>query len=121
MGVKLGRPARPVVAIVGDGSAMMTVQALWTAAASNIPAVYLVCNNRSYRILKVNMNIHRREILGEEIPEDFAGYVGMDFPVAPEYRWHSRGHWGLWLHGQRPGRNRAGNKEGVWNRAGQRY
>ena len=81
LGVKLGRPARPVVAIVGDGSAMMTVQALWTAAASNIPAVYLVCNNRSYRILKVNMNIHRQEILGEEIPENFAGYVGMDFPL----------------------------------------
>ena len=81
LGVKLALPDRPVVAVVGDGSAMMAVQALWTAAAYAIPAVYLICNNRSYRILKLNMNIHRREILGEELPEDFAGYVGMDFSL----------------------------------------
>ena len=81
LGVKLARPERPVVAVVGDGSAMMTVQGLWTAANYNIPTVYLVCNNRSYRILKLNMNIHRREILGEEVGADFEGYVGMDFPL----------------------------------------
>ena len=81
MGVKLARPDRPVITVVGDGSAMMTVQALWTAANYNIPTVYLVCNNRSYRILKLNMNIHRREILGEEVGENFEGYVGMDFPL----------------------------------------
>ena len=79
LGAKLALPHRPVLAVVGDGSAMMTVQALWTAASYNIPAVYLVCNNRSYRILKLNMNVHRREILGEEVGEDFEGYVGMDF------------------------------------------
>ena len=69
LGVKLAQPHRPVVAVVGDGSAMMTVQALWTAANYGIPAVYLVCNNRSYRILKLNMNIHRQEILGESVEE----------------------------------------------------
>ena len=81
LGVKLAQPHRPVVAVVGDGSAMMTVQALWTAANYDIPAVYLVCNNRSYRILKLNMNVHRQEILGEEVAEGFEGYVGMDFPL----------------------------------------
>ena len=81
LGVKLAQPHRPVVAVVGDGSAMMTVQALWTAANYEIPAVYLVCNNRSYRILKLNMNIHRQEILGESVEEGFEGYVGMDFPL----------------------------------------
>ena len=81
LGVKLAQPHRPVVAVVGDGSAMMTVQALWTAANYEIPAVYLVCNNRSYRILKLNMNIHRQEILGESVEEAFEGYVGMDFPL----------------------------------------
>ena len=40
MGVKLAHPERPVIAVVGDGSAMMTVQALWTAANENIPVVY---------------------------------------------------------------------------------
>ena len=78
MGVKLAHPGRPVVGIIGDGSAMMTVQALWTAAAYDIPAVYLICNNRSYRILKLNMNIYKDQILGEKPPEQ---YVGMDFPV----------------------------------------
>ena len=81
LGVKLANPDRPVVAIVGDGSAMMTVQGLWTAANYGIPTVYLVCNNRSYRILKINMDVHRREILGEEVGDDFEGYVGMDFPL----------------------------------------
>ena len=81
LGVKLAQRERPVVAVVGDGSAMMTVQALWTAANYNIPTVYLICNNRSYRILKLNMNIHRREILGQETGEDFEGYVGMDFAL----------------------------------------
>ena len=81
LGVKLAQPHRPVVAVVGDGSAMMTIQALWTAANYGIPAVYLVCNNRSYRILKLNMNIHRQEILGESVDAGFEGYVGMDFPL----------------------------------------
>ena len=81
LGVKLANPDRPVLAVTGDGSAMMTVQALWTAANYGIPTVYLVCNNRSYRILKVNMNVHQREILGREVGDGFEGYVGMDFPL----------------------------------------
>jgi benzoylformate decarboxylase len=78
LGVKLANPERPVIGIVGDGSAMMTVQALWTAANYNIPAVYIVCNNRSYRILKQNMNIYKTEILHEPVP---SSYVAMDFPL----------------------------------------
>jgi benzoylformate decarboxylase len=52
LGVKLAQPSRPVVALVGDGSAMYTNQALWTAAHDAIPAVYVIFNNASYRILK---------------------------------------------------------------------
>ena len=81
LGVKLANPDRPVLVVTGDGSAMMTVQALWTAANYGIPTVYLVCNNRSYRILKLNMNIHQQEILGRDIADGFEGYVGMDFPL----------------------------------------
>ena len=78
MGVKLARPDRPVIAVVGDGSAMMTVQALWTAANENIPVVYLICNNRSYRVLKINMDIYKTQVLQEERPSE---YLGMDFPL----------------------------------------
>src|SRR5262249_57993615 len=52
IGVKLALPDRPVVALVGDGSAMYTRQALWTAAHDRIGVVVVIFNNRSYRILK---------------------------------------------------------------------
>jgi benzoylformate decarboxylase len=65
IGVKLANPQRPVVALVGDGSAMYTVQSLWTAARHHIPLVYIILSNRSYRILKLNMNRYRRTV---EIP-----------------------------------------------------
>ena len=77
MGVKMANPDRPVVGIIGDGSAMMTVQALWTAANSKIPVVYVICNNRAYRVLKLNMNLYKSEILGQENPE--SDYIAMDF------------------------------------------
>ena len=79
LGLKLANPDRPVVAIVGDGSAMMTVQALWTAVNESIPVVYVICNNRSYRILKLNMGTYKRHILNDEAPE--SRYIGMDFPA----------------------------------------
>ena len=80
LGVKLARPDRPVVAIVGDGSAMMTVQALWTAATEAISAVYLICNNGSYRVLKLNMDTYRRQVLHQEAGSN--RYIGMEFPTA---------------------------------------
>jgi benzoylformate decarboxylase len=77
MGTKLANPDRPVVGIVGEGSAMMTVQALWTAANSDIPVVYVICNNQAYRVLKVNMNIYKEQVLQQESPQ--SQYIAMDF------------------------------------------
>ena len=79
LGLKLANPDRPVVGIIGDGSSMMTVQALWTVATYNIPVVYIICNNRAYRILKLNMNVYKRDILGESDPQ--SQYLAMDFPI----------------------------------------
>jgi benzoylformate decarboxylase len=79
LGVKLANPDRPVVAVVGDGASMYTIQALWTAAQYNIPVTYAICNNRSYRILKVNMEVYLRQMLGDR--ERDSEYVGMDFAV----------------------------------------
>ena len=78
LGVKIAEPDRPVVCIVGDGSAMMTVQALWTAASRKLPVVYLVCNNGMYRILKLNMDVYLKQVLGEADRQ--SRYLGMDFP-----------------------------------------
>ena len=77
LGIKLANPDRPVVAVVGDGASMYTVQALWTAARYNIPVTYAICNNRAYRILKVNMDVYLRGML-EDSQRD-SEYVGMDF------------------------------------------
>ena len=52
LGVKLACPGRRVVAIVGDGSLLMAVQGLWTAARYGIAVVVVVLNNRGYTILK---------------------------------------------------------------------
>ena len=77
LGIQLARPDRPVVAIVGDGSAMMTVQALWTAAVENIPVVYCICNNRSYNVLKVNLDLYVQ--LYQQEPGYQPAYLGTDF------------------------------------------
>ena len=55
IGVKLARPDRPVVAIVGDGTTLYTPQALWTMAHHQIPVVSVILNNASYLILKSGM------------------------------------------------------------------
>ena len=52
VGAALGAPGRPVLALEGDGSAMYTVQALWTLAREQLPVVVLVFANRAYRILQ---------------------------------------------------------------------
>ena len=52
VGAALGAPGRPVLAMEGDGSAMYTVQALWTMAREQLPVVVLVFANRAYRILQ---------------------------------------------------------------------
>ena len=52
VGVQLAQPSRPVVAISGDGSAMYSPQALWTAAHLKQPILFLIFNNQGYRILK---------------------------------------------------------------------
>jgi benzoylformate decarboxylase len=56
IGVKLALPDRPVVAVIGDGSAMYTIQGLWTAAREQLRMVFVIINNYSYRILKQRTN-----------------------------------------------------------------
>jgi benzoylformate decarboxylase len=72
IGAKLALPDRPVVAFVGDGSAMYTCQALWTAARYRVGVVFVILNNTSYRILKQRVNALRGHAAQTDI------YVGMD-------------------------------------------
>jgi benzoylformate decarboxylase len=72
IGAKLALPDRPVVALIGDGSAMYTIQGLWTAARENLRMVFVIINNYSYRILKQRTNAMK----GLAAQADL--YVGMD-------------------------------------------
>ena len=53
LGVKLAWPDRPVLGLIGDGSALFGIQALWSAAHHNIPVTFVIANNAQYQILKV--------------------------------------------------------------------
>ena len=66
LGLKLANPDRTVFGFAGDGGAMYTIQALWTAAHYQIGAKIVVCNNGSYRILKDNIRQYWRE---RDVPE----------------------------------------------------
>jgi benzoylformate decarboxylase len=52
IGVQLAQPERPVVCVLGEGSAQYAITGLWTAAAYKVPVTFLVLNNSEYAILK---------------------------------------------------------------------
>lgn len=52
VGFSLGLGRQPVVCLVGDGAAMYSPQALWTAAHEDLPVTFIVINNREYNVLK---------------------------------------------------------------------
>jgi len=55
VGAAIACPDRQVLALVGDGSAMYTIQALWTMAREKLNVVAIILNNRSYAILNVEL------------------------------------------------------------------
>ena len=73
VGVQLALPDRPVVAVVGDGSAMYSIQALWTAANAKLPITYVIADNGGYRIIKERL----KSFHGVE------RYTGMEFKDPP--------------------------------------
>ncbi|MBI3328088.1 MAG: thiamine pyrophosphate-binding protein [Nitrospinae bacterium] len=77
VGVKLALPERPVVGLIGEGSAMYAIQGLWTAAHYEVPVVFVICNNAQYRILKAGLLAFRSE------PAKQGKFVGMDL-IQPE-------------------------------------
>jgi benzoylformate decarboxylase len=52
VGVALDQPGRKVVALLGDGSAMYSIQGLWSAAELQLPIAFIIINNSSYRALE---------------------------------------------------------------------
>lgn len=79
IGISIALPHRPVVALVGDGSAMYSIQALWTAAHLKRPITYVIPNNRGYRILKERLVSFRKtdRFIGMDMRDPAIDYVGM--------------------------------------------
>jgi benzoylformate decarboxylase len=73
VGVQIAEPARRVFAVIGDGSAMYSITALWSAANQKLPVIFLIMNNQGYQILKNRLKLFH----GNDTP------IGMDFNDPP--------------------------------------
>lgn len=73
IGAKIANPDKAVIGFTGDGGSMYTIQSLWTAAHHKIDVNFVVCNNHSYRILKMNILQYWREqgIAEHDFPASF--------------------------------------------------
>jgi benzoylformate decarboxylase len=79
LGVALGTSRRPVVALVGDGSTLFGVQALWTASKYRIPVVLVVLNNSGFAAIKWALSMHSED--GAAQAADLGCELGdVDFP-----------------------------------------
>lgn len=67
LGIAVAHPDRLVVALSGDGSAMYSIQALWTAAHHKLNILFVILSNREYRILKHNLDTYRQRF---DVPAD---------------------------------------------------
>jgi benzoylformate decarboxylase len=79
LGVGLANSGKPVVALVGDGSALFGIQALWSAAKYRIPVVVVVLNNRGYAAVKWGLASYpdRKSKEGADLGYDLGN---VDFP-----------------------------------------
>ncbi|MBC92176.1 MAG: benzoylformate decarboxylase [Rhodospirillaceae bacterium] len=79
VGVQLAQPSRPVIALIGDGSAMYSIQALWTAANLKLPITFLIANNQGYRIIKQRLlAFHGNEhFIGIDFTDPPINFVGL--------------------------------------------
>jgi len=78
IGAKLANPEKTVIGFSGDGGAMYTIQALWTAARHKTDVKFVVCNNASYRLLQLNIDVYWQE---RSIPKhDFPLSFDLSYP-----------------------------------------
>ncbi|MBJ7898909.1 MAG: thiamine pyrophosphate-binding protein [Cyanobacteria bacterium RI_101] len=61
IGAQLANPDKLVIGFTGDGGSLYTIQALWTAARHNVNAKFVICNNRTYKLLQLNIQAYWRE------------------------------------------------------------
>jgi benzoylformate decarboxylase len=73
VGVAMGDPSRKVIAVLGDGSSLYTIQGLWTAAQHKLPITFVILNNAGYGAVKsLGERLGIARMPGSEVP-------GVDF------------------------------------------
>ena len=78
VGIALARPNVRTVCLVGDGSAMYSIQALWTAAQRKLPLTVMVINNEGYGAMRAFSQVMQvRNVPGLDMP-------GLDFAKIAE-------------------------------------
>jgi benzoylformate decarboxylase len=78
VGMALGRPGIRTVCLIGDGSAMYSIQALWTAAQRKLPLTVVVINNSGYGAMRSFSQVMQvRNVPGLDLP-------GIDFVKVAE-------------------------------------
>jgi benzoylformate decarboxylase len=83
VGVALGDPARRVLCLLGDGSSLYSIQALWTAAQHQLPISFLILNNHGYGALKaLGMAMAVDKPPGVELPGVDFGEIATGFGCA---------------------------------------
>ncbi|TDD76830.1 thiamine pyrophosphate-binding protein [Actinomadura rubrisoli] len=80
VGAKIAHPERTVVGFTGDGGAMFTFQALWTAAHHGIDVKLVVCHNSGYRLLKENLVDYRGDLGDPDPAAEFPWFFDVDRP-----------------------------------------
>lgn len=75
VGVALGRPGEKVIAILGDGSSMYSIQGLWSAAQAKLPIAFIIVRNGNYEALnEFGRRFDMPQLPGIQLPEiDFCG------------------------------------------------
>jgi benzoylformate decarboxylase len=77
VGVALARPGRKVIGLLGDGSAMYSIQGLWSAAELKLPIAFIIVNNGSYRALEeFGRHFDIKSLPGVHLPHlDFCAFA----------------------------------------------
>ncbi|WP_157268909.1 benzoylformate decarboxylase [Azohydromonas aeria] len=78
VGVAMAKPGRRVIGLIGDGSAMYSIQALWSAAQMKLPIAFVILKNRRYAALQEFAGVFGfkpgERLEGTDLPDlDFAG------------------------------------------------
>jgi benzoylformate decarboxylase len=75
IGVAMGRPERKVIAVLGDGSSMYSIQGLWSAAQNALPIAFVIVKNGTYEALnEFGRHFGLARLQGIGLPQlDFCG------------------------------------------------